>query len=30
MVQVSVDPDRLNDTVGKYKHHHRGDWDESD
>lgn len=32
VVQVSVDPDRLNDTIGKYGHHHRdsGDGDESD
>jgi hypothetical protein len=29
VVQVSVDPDRLDETVGKYGHHHR-DGDESD
>jgi hypothetical protein len=25
VVQVSVDPDRLNETILKYKHHDRGD-----
>ena len=29
VVQVSVDPDRLNETIGKYGHHH-GDADGSD
>ena len=30
VVQVSVDPDRLNETVGKYGHHHCDDGDKSD
>jgi hypothetical protein len=30
VVQVSVDPNRLNETVGKYGHHHRGDGGKSD
>jgi hypothetical protein len=25
VVQVSVDPDRLNETILKYKHHEHGD-----
>ena len=29
-VQVSVDPDRLNDTIDKYDHHDSGDGHESD
>ena len=27
LVQVSVDPDHLNESIGKYEHHHDGDRD---
>lgn len=27
VVQVSVDPEHLNESIGKYEHHHHGDWD---
>lgn len=30
VVQVSVDPDHLNKTIGKYDHHSEGDAEESD
>jgi hypothetical protein len=30
VVQVSVDPDRLNETIGKYKHHDGDSGHESD
>ena len=31
VVQVSVDPDHLNQSIGKYEHHHReDDWDAGD
>jgi len=30
VVQMSVDPNHLNETMGKYQHHHDGDWDKSD
>ena len=30
VVQVSVDPDRLNETIGKYKHYDRDSGDKSD
>jgi hypothetical protein len=28
VVQVSVDPDHLNDSIGRYSHHHDGDGDD--
>jgi hypothetical protein len=30
VVQVSVDPDHLNDSIGKYEHHHQRDADSDD
>ena len=28
VVQISVDPDHLSDSIGKYDHHHDKDWDD--
>jgi hypothetical protein len=30
VVQMSVDPNHLNESIGKYEHHHDGDWDKRD
>jgi hypothetical protein len=31
VVQMSVDPDHLSQSIGKYEHHHHeGDWDKND